>query len=255
MVFHGLMEEHRPDHPLADHGGSHDGSHDGCPEPLAAALARNLDPAFERLVRGEIDRLFSIACRLLADERDAEEVAQDALVRAYRALAGFEPSRIEQLAVRPWLAAIVVNLARNRRRRTRTARRGGTPAPHPDQGRATLLPAPRAVPPGATTPDPVDDDPVASPETVVLRREASAGWAALLAELPARYRLPLVLRYVGDLSTPEVAAALGRPEGTVKAQLHRGLRRLRAAYLATLAAQDPAPAGRAATAATNEETR
>lgn len=205
---------------------------------LAGALAADLEAGFERLVRSETDRLYSIAYRLLGDGHEAEEVTQDAFVRAYRSLASYEPARIESLALRPWLTAIVVNLARNRRRRAAARRRGGRAggggaaavdgergSPHP---RALSRP-PRRV---AESVELADDDPATAPGEVALRREAVATWAALLAGLPPRYRLPVVLRYVGGLSTPEVAAALGRPEGTVRAQLHRGLARLRAAYLA-----------------------
>ena len=52
-------------------------------DALAARLARDLDGAFPDLVAGHADRLYSIALRLLGDPSDAEEVAQDALVRAY----------------------------------------------------------------------------------------------------------------------------------------------------------------------------
>ena len=58
---------------------------------LIAALARDLDGAFEALVLAHQDRLYSIALRMLGDARDAEEAAQDAFVRAYRALAGYRP--------------------------------------------------------------------------------------------------------------------------------------------------------------------
>jgi RNA polymerase sigma-70 factor (ECF subfamily) len=52
----------------------------------------------------------------------------------------------------------------------------------------------------------------------------------MLADLPDRYRAPIVLRYVDDFSISEIAQVLGRPEGTVKAQVHRGLALLRAAH-------------------------
>ena len=57
--------------------------------------------------------------------------------------------------------------------------------------------------------------------------------AAHLAALPERYRVPVVLRHVDDLSYAELAAVLGRPEGTLKAQVHRGLAMLRAAMAGT----------------------
>ena len=61
---------------------------------LTADLADDLDGAFEALVLAHQDRLYTIALRMLGDVGDAEEAAQDALVRAYRALAGYERSRI-----------------------------------------------------------------------------------------------------------------------------------------------------------------
>ena len=55
-------------------------------------------------------------------------------------------------------------------------------------------------------------------------------WARLLAGLPDRYRLAVALRYVDDLSYPELAETLGRPLGSVKSDVHRGTALLRAAY-------------------------
>src|SRR4051794_9140649 len=84
---------------------------------LTARLAGDLEAAFPTMVADHQDRLYTIALRLLGDGRDAEEVAQDALVRAFRAMRGYPSERIAGLRLRPWLASITVNLARNRRRR------------------------------------------------------------------------------------------------------------------------------------------
>src|SRR5215211_2820212 len=84
---------------------------------LARRLASDLDRAFPDLVAAHQDRLYTLSLRLLGDTRDAEEVSQDVLVRAYRAMAGYPRERIAELRLRPWLAAIAVNLSRNRRRR------------------------------------------------------------------------------------------------------------------------------------------
>ena len=84
---------------------------------LTERLARDLDGSFEHLVEAHVDRCYSIALRVLGNPHDAEEVAQDALVRAYRALGGYDPQRIRELRLRAWLATIVVNLCRNRVRR------------------------------------------------------------------------------------------------------------------------------------------
>jgi RNA polymerase sigma factor (sigma-70 family) len=170
---------------------------------LAGRLAANLDGAFESLVEAHAGRLFTIALRVLGDRSDAEEAAQDALVRAYRALAGYEPDRIRDLRLRGWLATIVVNVCRNRTRVNRV--------------RTVEL----AFDPGA--------EPLIDP---LARQDEKAIWAGRLALLPPTQRTAIVLRHVDGLSYADMAAALGRPEGTLKAQVHRGLTALRNAYLA-----------------------
>jgi len=178
---------------------------------LARRLARDLDGSFDDLVLAHQDRLFTIARRVLGDPSDAEEVTQDALVRAYRALAGYPAERVRELRLRPWLAAIVVNLARNRRRR--------------------LVDRQPAVPlaPLLETGLDLHDRPVGRPESRHALSETRREWAVRLAALPPAYRAAVVLRHVDGLSYDELSIALGRPEGTVKAQVHRGLRILRAA--------------------------
>jgi RNA polymerase sigma factor (sigma-70 family) len=182
-------------------------------ETLAAALATDLDGAFETLVRIHQDRLYTLALRLLGDRRDAEEITQDALVRAYRALTSYDAERIEALRLRSWLATIVVNLSRNRATRRRPPRTVSLDGNGSDAGAS--LPASRA------------DE---LPHDALVRRDAVRHWEALLADLPTRYRLPVVLRHVDGLSVAETAEVLGRAEGTVKVQVHRGLALLRAAH-------------------------
>ena len=183
---------------------------------LLAGLARDLDRTFEALVLAHQDRVYSIACRFLGDVPEAEEVAQDAFVRAYRAMAGYDADRIQALQLRPWLATIVLNLCRSRvTRRRRTE-------PNP-------LSLDLERPDGGTLPEPVAD-PAAMPGSVAERRESDRHWARLILTLPPIYRGPVVLRHVDGLSYPEVALALDRPEGTVKAQVHRGLALLRTAF-------------------------
>lgn len=176
---------------------------------LAAALARDLDTTFEALVRAHADRCYTIALRVLGNPHDAEEVAQDALVRAYRALTGYDAERIRELRLRPWLATIVVNLCRNR------ARRAVVPEVALD-GLVAL---------GREPASPAHEEPAA----VASRGADRDALVRLLAALPDRYRVPVVLRHVDDLSYAELAEVLGRPEGTLKAQVHRGLAMLRTA--------------------------
>jgi RNA polymerase sigma-70 factor (ECF subfamily) len=187
--------------------------------PLLADLATDLDASFERLVLGHQDRLYTIALRLLGDPRDAEEVAQDAFVRAYRALASYEPMRIREMRLRPWLATIAINLCRNRARR-RTLQLVSLEAPthgDPDEGGLGAVATSLA-------------DPAGGPLEATVRHASTRHWAALLASLPALYRMPIILRHVDGLSYEEMSTVLGRPEGTLKAQVHRGLALLRDAY-------------------------
>lgn len=176
---------------------------------LAQRLARDVDAGFPALVAEHQGRLYTIALRMLGDRRDAEEVAQDALVRAYRAIHGYPRERVAALRLRPWLASIAVNLARNRRRRYDDRQPPGSLEPMLDAGF-----------------DPPADG-RGAPAATADRRETQRELAAALLRLTPAVRSAIVLRHVDGLSVDEAAEALGRPEGTVKAQVHRGLRELR----------------------------
>jgi RNA polymerase sigma-70 factor, ECF subfamily len=177
---------------------------------LTAALADDLDGSFEAVVIAHQDRLYTIALRMLGEPGDAEEVAQDAFVRAYRALATYDDGRIRELRLRGWLTTICLN-----RCRSLLARRTSRPArPARLESLVELGHEPAA---GLE----------AGPTAVAERHLDGETWAARLAALPVPYRAAVVLRHVDGLSYPEVAAALGRPEGTVKAQVHRGTALLR----------------------------
>src|SRR6202162_888028 len=84
---------------------------------LEAALAEDLEGCFEKLVREYQDRLYSFAHRLAGNSEDAEEITQDAFVRAYRAMKTYEAERIRALSLKAWLYQITLNVARNLRRR------------------------------------------------------------------------------------------------------------------------------------------
>src|SRR5262245_52012101 len=86
---------------------------------LRRALAEDLDGSFELLVRRFQDRLFGFALRVTGSREDAEEVAQDAFVRAYRALQTYPAERILAMALKAWLYQVTLNVARNRLRRKR----------------------------------------------------------------------------------------------------------------------------------------
>lgn len=177
---------------------------------LRQALAGDVDGSFERLVRAYQDRLYSFAHRLCGNAADAEEVAQDAFVRAYRALKGYGAERIEGLALRPWLYRIALNVTRNRFRRKR----------HPT--------VPLGDADGRLVHDP-QDDPASRPDARFEQARERADLATLVAGLPDRYRSALILRYVEGLKLEEVAAILKQPLGTTKSNVHRAVNALRVA--------------------------
>ena len=136
------------------------------------------------------------------------------------------------------LASIAVNLARNKRRRL-----------------ADRQPAVSLEPLAQAGFDPRDEG-ATDPSETSSSRESLAELAGLLLELPEPQRAAVVLRHVDGLSIAEISIALGRPEGTVKAHVSRGLERLRRRLTADAVAlpsgpspsmsrtPDPASAGR-----------
>lgn len=179
-------------------------------DELALALAASVQDAFEQLVLAHQDRLYRFTLRLTNCPADAEEATQDAFVRAYRALERYPAERVAALQLKPWLYQIALNVVRNRARTRRAA--------------------PVSLSAGLERGD--VHEPEANgeegPEQRLTAREQQQEMAAFLAALPTRYRTALVLRYVEDLSYAEAAAILGQPVGTVKANVHRGVQRLRA---------------------------
>jgi RNA polymerase sigma factor (sigma-70 family) len=176
-----------------------------CMEELAARLAEDLEGSFEDLVHQHQGLVFGVALRVVRDDGRAEDVAQEAFVRAYRALKNYPRQRVRELRARPWLARITLNLARNELRRAHA---------HDDLEQA----AQRFASP--------DEGPARFAE----RHDERDMWARLLAELPQRYGLAVALRHVDGLSYDELSQALDRPLGSVKSDVHRGIALLRAAY-------------------------
>ena len=167
-------------------------------------LADDLDAGFGAFVRAHSGPVYSTALRLSGSRAEADDLAQETFVRAYRSLRRFDAERVCALESRPWLLTITLNLWRNRLRHA--ARR-----PREAQG----VPGAEVV------------DPRPGPEVAAEESEASRALVGLLGQLPEHHRVPVVLRHVGGLSYAEIASTLGCPEGTAKANVARGLKRLR----------------------------
>lgn len=155
---------------------------------------------FERMVHEHQDRIYALGFALTGNRQDAEEVAQDTFLRAYRALVTYPQERVRDLKQKAWLHRIALNVFRNRVRR----------------------PRPRLVELNGSEPDHAP-----GPEDGVLLRLELDELACRVAALPARFREAVVLRHVQELSYSEAAEALGQPVGTVKSNVHRGLKLLR----------------------------
>lgn len=167
---------------------------------LLARAKRGELRAYEQIVERHQATAFRVAWLITGSSADAEEAAQDAFLKAYRALGRFR----EGAPFRPWLLKIVANEARNRR--VATARRE----------RLTL----RALAER-------HEDEIASPEAALLESDTRAELIDALRHLDARDRLAIAYRYFLDLSEAEMAAALGCRRGTVKSRLSRALAQLR----------------------------
>jgi len=168
---------------------------------LVARAKRGDEAAYEELVRLYQGIAFRTAYLVVGGAADAEEAAQEAFVKAYRALGRFRTGA----PFRPWLLRIVVSEARNRRR---SARRRGTLALRAAAGA-------------------VSGDAAPSPETALLASERREELLTAVNGLGEKDRLVITCRYFLDLSEEETGVALGWRRGTVKSRLSRALRRLR----------------------------
>jgi RNA polymerase sigma-70 factor (ECF subfamily) len=146
---------------------------------------------FERMVEAHQHRIYGFALNLSGNPADAEEIAQDAFVRAHRALGGYDADRVRELKVSAWLHRIALNVFRNRvRRRMRET---------------------------------VPLDSVAEPHANGLGPEELHDLRSAVLGLPPRYREAVVLRHVQGFNYDEIAEVLGIPAGTAKSDVHRGL--------------------------------
>jgi RNA polymerase sigma-70 factor (ECF subfamily) len=152
--------------------------------------------AFEELVRTNADRLYAVVLRFTGDPDEAEEVMQEAFLRAWRSIARFQG----RSAFFTWLYRIGINEAKRRA--------GRRPAP----GKEVSL-----------EDSPIDQAPDWSeaPEVRAEQDDLRRALEAAIRELPDSYREPLVLRDIEGLSTREAAEMMELGEAAFKSRLHR----------------------------------
>jgi RNA polymerase sigma-70 factor (ECF subfamily) len=176
---------------------------------LALAVHREEHGAIERLVQSYQNQLFGYALRLLQDPSDAQEVTQDAFLRAYDALtARYDANRCRTLALRPWLFRITRNIAYNRRRARRSAQEEAFP-----EADGWHSPALRYESGAAQS---------------LEMQEERARLERALGRLSQTSRELIVLRFVEELPYAAIADVVGAGEAAVRGKVFRALRQLRA---------------------------
>ncbi|MBI1850824.1 MAG: sigma-70 family RNA polymerase sigma factor [Planctomycetes bacterium] len=173
--------------------------------PLARAAAAGDLAAFDTLVRKHQSAIFNLVVRLVDDHHLAADLAQEAFLRAYRAIGDFRGDS----SFATWIHRITVNLchhARLQRRRLRIHE--GTPLEPASRGDDDRKPN-----------DPPDLS--LEPTERVLREERERAVRAAIESLDEEQRTVVVMRDINGLAYEEIAEALGWPIGTVRSRLHR----------------------------------
>ena len=193
--------------------------YDSSDEVLMAGLAAGDEEAARTLVYRFSPRAIGLAYQLLGDRSAAEDVAQEALLRAWRHASTFDARRG---SASTWVLSIVRNLAIDTMRMRRA-----------EPWDPATLPIARLA------------EPAAAADDLAQARDDSNRMLVALREVPVEQRRALVMAFAG-LTSVEVAAAEHIPLGTAKTRIRTGLRRLRTAYLgdqAGASAESATPTG------------
>jgi len=176
--------------------------------PRSAASIPSAE-GFEKIVDEFQRRLYGFALRMTGNREDAEEIVQDAFVRAFRALGKMTPEQRAELRLQPWLYTITLNVTRNRLRSKRPTNVALDSLADPD----ALLNHTQEGP--------------EQPEAIVQRGADMVLVEQALLQLPMHLRAAATLRFIEGHSHPEIAEILEQPIGTVKSHVHRAVRILR----------------------------
>lgn len=166
---------------------------------LAARAASGSREAFDVIVERHRRAVYQVCYRFVNNHEDASDLAQDALVRAWKGLHGFKG----QSALSTWLHRIAVNVCLNR----------------------VGLKKPVAEPIDSTVP--IEDHRVEGAQHAMLREERAAAVRNAIASLPDKQRAAVIMRAYQDMSHQQIAEALGSSVGAVKANFCHGLANLK----------------------------
>ena len=176
---------------------------------LPHLLANDLDRYFPSLLLSFQQRLYVFALRQVTNPQDAEDIVQEAFIRAYHALADYPPERIRMMRLQPWLYKITLHIIYRQSS-------SGT--------RLHLMPLDLSEESELLK---IEGDERGQPEQVLLDREELRELEALTARLPEQYRVAVICYYFEELNYREIAELLNQPVGTVKSNVHRGTLLLR----------------------------
>jgi RNA polymerase sigma-70 factor (ECF subfamily) len=169
-------------------------------EVVRACLAGK-ERAYAELLDRYRGRVYGLALRMVQNDADAQDIAQEAFVKAFHSLASFDQGK----PFAAWVSKITANLCIDHYRRRRL--------------QLVSLDAPIGSERGERTREFEDRRP--GPADHLRMSEEERRVEALLTSLPDKYRSVVLLRHKEDLSYEEIAGILGIPLGTVKARLHR----------------------------------
>lgn len=167
-------------------------------ERLAAGDQAALGDLYDRHGRS----VYALACRIVTDRGDAEDIVQEVFTQAWRQVSRYDPARATVVG---WLLMMT---------RTRAIDR---------------IRARKARPVGSDTMVPDLADPVAGQESAAITSEAAERVSAALQELPEAQRTAIELAYYQGLTQADIAERLREPLGTVKTRMRSALQKLRAA--------------------------
>ncbi|HTK07379.1 MAG TPA: RNA polymerase sigma factor [Ktedonobacteraceae bacterium] len=175
---------------------------------LGELLATDLNGYFSQLMLNYQQRLYSFALRQSGSPQDAEDIVQEAFIRAYHALADYPPERIRMMKLQPWLYKITLNIF------------------YRQKGNARLQSISLDLSEESSHLE-IEDDERVQPEQLWEDKEALLELEEMIARLPEQYRIAISCYYFDEFSYREIADLLNLPIGTIKSHVHRGMLLLR----------------------------
>ena len=177
---------------------------------VKAVLAGNAQ-AFQPLVEAHQSRVYGLAMRMLGNQREAEDAAQDAFVQAYARLASYKP----EWRFKTWIMTITSNLCIDRLRRRRLE-----PMTFTDYA------TPKASDDGDVQAEVEFVSNAPQPDAVVVHKQRNAAIAAILNELPADDKSMVVMFYFHDMSYDDIATTMNTTVSAVKSRLFRARQKM-----------------------------